>query len=268
MLRILVPLLAILSVAIACSDADYSALREVEVGCRGDQAERSVAEVVAKDMLARESDELFVDEQDYGDLVDELETAFGDIVEEYPALAHIEARPDHVPGRLLIGVEGGLQDDIAGTGVNLSDAGPVDFVTGNTEFDALNARLGLTGIVPPALFNDASGVLLLCFPSTLNDPRAAQEFAGISGVRYAETNGFGGDGPDVDAARIGGQLFVVFREASGDCWVGCISEELSYFSYDEGQVTALPTDQAIEDETFEELTRLVRHRPPGDPASK
>ena len=96
--------------------------------------------------------------------------------------------------------------------------------TGALELDALNAELGLRG----AKLLEPLGVIF-CFGPALNVAAAAAAYSKLDGISYAEPDARLGDGPDLEAARVNGDWYLVFRHAWGDCPAGCINEQFSFF---------------------------------------
>ena len=140
MFRFLVSFLLLSLLAIACTESqlELSMLRDVGVGCGGFSDFPPVSEVIARDVLTREGDELYIGAEEYEDLVSELAGVVRAITEEYPALADIHAIPDYASGQVVVGVEGDLRESISAMGIERPDRGPVDFITGSHDFDALN----------------------------------------------------------------------------------------------------------------------------------
>ncbi len=266
MFRSFVSLLFVSLLAIACTDSqpDLSVLREVTVGCEGFTDFPPVSEVIARDVLTREGDDLFIDSGEYENLERELTSVIGRITNDYPALAEIHAAPDYASGQVLIGMERKLRETVYDMGIESFEPDPVEFITGNKAFDRLNSRLGLLHIEPPLLIDrdNSPSFVQLCFSALLNVPVAANAYQAINEIRYAEPNGYGGDMSDVDAARDGDTWYIVFRDASGDdCPAGCTEEELFRFIVDAGEVLEVSEDEAESSDIFQELTRRVRHRP-------
>ena len=95
-------------------------------------------------------------------------------------------------------------------------AGAVRRLNGNTT----NRRPGVglpecrTAVAGRQVARPGRGDLLL-WPSA--DPAAAAVYAGLDGISYAEPDTHAGDGPDLEAARVDGDWYLIFRNAWGDC---------------------------------------------------
>jgi hypothetical protein len=111
--------------------------------------------------------------------------------------------------------------------------------TGALELDALNAELGLRG----AKLLELLGVIF-CFGPALNVAAAAAAYSKLDGISYAEPDARLGDGPDLEAVRVNGEWYLVFRNAWGDCPAGCINEQLSFFVIAGGSVRQADSEAA------------------------
>jgi membrane-associated protease RseP (regulator of RpoE activity) len=215
---------------------------------------RSDATIIASGILSRGSQELLFDSQEFAALSEELERVLGLIRNAYPAVESIHAHDRYVAGQVVLGVEPPLekaiQDAVA------SQPGATGLVTGQTAFDALNAQLGgVRGLHTEGL--QEYGYLLLCLDELVNVRPASVAYSELEGVRNASPNQLMGDGPDIDALRDGNTWYVVFRDAWGDCPMGCIYEELTFFTVAGDEVTAVEPAQAAVDPKFASLARWV-----------
>lgn len=110
--------------------------------------------------------------------------------------------------------------------------------TGNARIDALLRRYDLSLERFYDWSTDDAAVLQAAAP--LNIAALAAEFAPLAGVRYAEPNGYGGDGNDIGAERIAGAWRLAYSLGFGDCPAGCISRHFWTFEVsDAGNVTYL-----------------------------
>ena len=103
------------------------------------------AAILADRILRREDDGLLLDAVERQELANELWPVLSRIRDAYPAVADIDARMPYGYGELLLGLEPPLFEDVAE--LFEVQTGPVVLLrTGQPEFDALNARLGLTAV--------------------------------------------------------------------------------------------------------------------------
>ena len=186
------------------------------------------ARILAHRVLRRESDALLLDGSRLRAYGHEITRVLALIRQRYPAMAEISVREERRPATLLLGLEGALRDAVAD---RWGDEGaPAVPPTGIAAFDALNARLGLRAVQTfPAL-----GSVALRLDERLNVEAAIAVYEAIDGVAYAEPDVRLGGGSDIEATRARGTWHVVFRKAWGDCPAGCIDDELSFFTVEEG----------------------------------
>jgi hypothetical protein len=244
----------------ACGDAGPEAPPVVTSFCprqydRSDEAvlERSDGSIIAAGILTRSSDDLLFDIDEFDDLSEEADRVLSLAWDVHPAIEHIHARDGPIIfGQIVVG----LEPDLAETVRDLvaDKEAEVTFVTGNEEFDALNARLGLLAV--ETLAESA----LLCLSYRVNLPAAVEAYSDLEGIRYAESQPIMGDGPDIDASRRGGTWYVVLRDAWGDCLTGCREEELYFYKVEGDAATAVDATEAVSDQTFAELVPLVGSR--------
>jgi len=195
------------------------------------------------------------DSQEFVALSEELERVLGLIRNAYAAAARIHVREPYVAGQVLLTVELPLKEAVQNAVA--PGAGAATFVTGQAGFDALNAQLGgVRGLDTEDL--EKYGYLRLCLDDRVNVRLASAAYSGLEGVRNAGPNWIGGDGPDIDALRDGDTWHLVFRNAWGDCPMGCIYEELTFFTVAGDKVTAVEASQAAVDPHFAPLVKLVR----------
>lgn len=205
-----------------------------EVGrCPAPPDERPEAAVLAERILIRTGNRLAFDPSSRDELARELGDVLAAVRTAHPAMAAIAARELARPDSLILGLEPPLAEPVQGMFDESGRAAALR--SGSPALDSLNEAAGLRG----ARLLDASTVLF-CFAPVLNVPAAAAAYAELVGISYAEPDAPAGDGPDIEAARVHGTWYLVFRDASGDCPSGCIDEQLFFFTVSDGAV--LPGD--------------------------
>ena len=165
------------------------------------------AVVLAHRILQRESTEFLLDAGHRRVLAREIEAVLSRIRDADPSAAALTVRPSHALGRLILD----LQPDLLLTlSDHLDDAtGLVELRTGWADFDALNARLGLSAVtLLPAL-----GTAVFHVDEKVNIEAAVTAYAAMDGVNHAEPDALLGDGPDIDASKTNGTWHVVVRRA-------------------------------------------------------
>lgn len=206
------------------------------------------AAILADRLMGREDDRLLLDAAERRELAGEIVAVLSRIRNAYPAVADIAVRETYATGELILGLEPMLFDAVSSL---LEDStGPVVLRTGYAEFDALNARLGLSVVVQIFQF---SGTVVFYFNEYLNVAAAARAYAALERIEYAEPNAYVGDGSDVDAVESEGRWYVVFRSAWGDCPAGCINEVLDFFIVDGDGVERVERTQAMDRIEFRDL---------------
>ena len=163
------------------------------------------------------------------ELAREIADALAAVRTVYPDVRDVRARELFRPDTLILGLEPPLAQSVQG----MFDASGrmVTLHSGSAELDNLDTELGLGGArrLGPA-------AVLFCLHPVLNVPAAAAAYAGLDGITYAEPDAYAGDGPDIEAARVDGTWYLIFRAASGDCPSGCIDEQFSFFTVSGGVV--------------------------------
>ena len=235
--------------------------------CPPPAGERSDAAVLADRIVRRDSGQLLVDLTARDGLERELADALLLVRAAYPEVAGIHARERYRPSMLILGLEPPLLRRVQGM---FNHAGEVATLrTGAPELDALNAKLGLRG----ARSMGSLGVIY-CFGPELNVVTAAAAYSRLGGVSYAEPDALLGDGPDLEAARVNGDWYLVFRNAWGDCPAGCINEQFFFFVITDGNVARDSEDDARRGwgtaEPFRLLTAssMIRRSRCGSPTRK
>jgi hypothetical protein len=216
---------------------------------------RSDAAIIATSILSRESEELLFDSEGFAALTSELEHILGLIRDAYPATASIHARDIYMAGQIIVNLETPLKEAIENAiAVQPDGAG---LVTGQAAFDAINAQLGGVRALRLTHYFQSTGSLVLCLDQRVNVVPASLVYRELDGIRYAEPNWAGGDGPDIGALRGGDTWYVLFRDAWGDCPAGCMEQELMYFTVTGDTVVAVESSQAEADPNFASLVRWV-----------
>lgn len=214
----------------------------------------SEAALLADRILAREGDELLLDEKRRRELAREIEGVLKRLRYAYPEVEKISVRAAHQPGVLLLGVKPGLFRAVANLLEDKNE--PVALRTGNAAFDALNAKLGLRAVRPYR----QTGVLAMHLSERANVGAARRAYKKIAGVEYAESDAHLGDGSDIEAAKAGGVWHIVVRKAWGDCPSGCIYKKLFFFTVKEGQVERVEPARAVGTLAFRKLLWIRRWR--------
>ena len=197
--------------------------------CPGPASQRSDAAILADRIAGHDSGQLLLNLACLEELEREIAGALRVVRAAHAEVAGIRARERYRPSMLILGLERPLLQRVQG----MFDpaGGLVSLRTGDPGLDALNARLGLRG----ARFLESLGVIF-CFGPELNVMAAAAAYSRLDGVSYAEPDARVGDGPDIAAARVNGDWYLVFRHAWGDCPAGCINEQFSFFAITGGGV--------------------------------
>ena len=145
------------------------------------------AAVLAHRILQRESSELLVDAGKRRAFAREIEPVLSRIRDAHPAMADITVRQTHALGELVVALEPDMSEAVSGL-FDDATTGSVTLHTGHVEFDALNARLGLSAVELFSSFN--SGVFY--FNEHLNVYAASRAYSMMRGIEFAEPNMFQG----------------------------------------------------------------------------
>ena len=210
------------------------------------------AAVLADRILRREHGNLLLDGADRRELASEVVSVLSRLRDAYPKMADVTAQEPYVFGVLFLNMEPWLFGAVASLFEN--QPGPVELRTGHAEFDALNARLGLSVVVD--IFT-SFGAVLFYFNEYLNVPAAAAAYTAVEGIEFAEPSGYLGDGSDLDMVHSQGHWYVVVRRAWGDCPSGCINEELHFFIVNDTELEQIEHTRAME---IGEFRKLVMNR--------
>ena len=205
------------------------------------------ARVLADRILQEESDDLLLDGKRQRALSDEIKRALSLIRRTHPAMAEITVRESRRPGTLVLGLEGVLRDAVFAAWEDESASAPPG--TGQAAFDALNRGLGLRAVQP---FSALASVVLYLHKRA-NIAAAMRAYRAIDGVAYVEPDASLGDGSDIEAAKVQGRWYFVFRRAWGDCPSGCIDQELFFFTVVDGEAALVEPAQGRGMESFAAL---------------
>ena len=203
------------------------------------------AVVLAHRILQRESDELLLDTGKRHAFARNIQTILSRIRNTHPATADVAVRQSHALGQLILGVEPDLLRILSDVLDDATD--PVTLRTGYAEFDALNARLGLSAV---ALYLDTA---VFYVDEHANIEAAIEAYVALEGIGYAEPNVHLGDGPDIEASMSQGIWHVVVRNAWGDCPSGCVDEELFFFTVQGPDVERIERLRAMDRDVFAAL---------------
>lgn len=134
----------------------------------------------------------------------------------------IHAYPSPATGSMILELfdsEGWVQNLVRG-----------EVPTGEPTVDTLMARYSLS--VGNVWRSSATGNVLLTLgsPEPLNVESLANLFAGITGVRFAEPNGYVGDGNDIRGSVGNERILLDYSVGYGDCPSGCIGRRFYHFA--------------------------------------
>lgn len=203
---------------------------------------------LAHRILQRESDDLLVDTGQRRELAREIELVLSRIRETYPTLADLTVWPKYEFGVLMLELDPDLLSAVRGL---LPEGGQVALHTGYEDFDALNARLGLSAVELYGIFD--MGVFY--FDESLNVGEAIRAYEMVEGVESAYAHTSVGDGPDIDAVKSQGTWHVAVRDGWGDCPAGCIHHQIFLFTVKGSDVERIERAQAMDMIPFLDLLK-------------
>ena len=207
--------------------------------------DRSDAEILADRILQRETDDFYFDIAQRNQLINEIEGVLSLIRSAYPLMNAIDAAEGAMPGTLAIYPERDFDNILKEL---LQDKqGQIRFETGNAEFDALNAKLGVQAV------RWTSWGLSLYFDPRLNLRVASEAYSMVEGVREVGGNPSLGSSAHIIAFKQGETWYVIFWHGWGDCPSGCIYREFFCFTVRGTDVESIPTAQAQTMPPFQEL---------------
>ena len=216
--------------------------------------DRSDAEILADRILQRETDDFYFDIAQRNQLINEIEGVLSLIRSAYPLMNAIHTRKGVQPGMLWVDPERDFDKILKEL---LQDKqGQIRFETGNAEFDALNAKLGVQ-----AVRWDSWG-LSLYFDARLNLWVASEAYSMVEGVREVRRNLSFRSGSNILAFKQGETWYVIFWHGWGDCPKGCINRETFCFTVRGTDLESIPTAQAQTMPPFQELGPSLRNRTP------
>ena len=201
---------------------------------------RSDAEILADRILVWETADFYFDLPQRNRLIGEIEGVLSAIRAAYPPMSQIHAIQWSEPGILTIYPEPDFFEIVKEM---LQDKeGQIRFETGNAEFDALNAKLGVQAVI---LGGDFFKSLDLYFDRGVNLRTASEAYSKVEGVRREVwRKAIQGDSNDIQAFKQGTTWYVVFSNGWGDCPSGCMYRELFCFTVTGTAVAMIPTAQA------------------------
>lgn len=210
--------------------------------------ERSEAEILADTILQRETEDFFYDILRRNQLIGEIERLLSAIRAAHPLMNEIHAAEHDIPGELWIFlapdfyeiVENMIQDK----------QGLFRFETGNADFDALNAKLGVQRVkLGPA----RTSSFIFFFDKHLNLKVASEAYSMVEGVSSVSILHHFGLSTNIRASKQGETWYFIFRNGWGDCPAGCVHQELFCFTVRGTDVEMIPTTQAQTMPPFQEL---------------
>lgn len=217
--------------------------------------ERSEAEILADIILERETEDFYFDIAQRNRLIGEIEGVLSLIRAAYPSMTqiHTTERSASVPGMLVIDLEPDFSETLK---ERFQDKeGQIRFETGNAEFDALNAMLGLQNVI-------LSRDLYLYFDRHLNLRTAIEAYSKVEGVRWVRGSASIGEHDTITASKQGATWYVIFKHGWGDCPSGCPYKEFFCFTVRGTDVELIPTAQAQTMPPFQALNRSLHNQLP------
>ena len=207
--------------------------------------DRSDAEILADRILQLETDDFYFDIAQRNQLINEIEGVLSLIRSAYPLMNAIHTRKGAQPGMLWVDPERDFDKILK---EQLQDKqGQIRFETGNAEFDALNAKLGVQAV------RWSSWGLSLYFDPRLNLWVASEAYSMVEGVREVRGNLSFRSGSNILALKQGETWYVVFWYGWGDCAKGCLNRETFCFTVTGTDVESIPTAQAQTMPSFQKL---------------
>ena len=215
---------------------------------------RPDAEILADKILERETDDFYFDLHQRTQLVSEIEGVLSLIRAAYPLMSEIHAEEKATPGMLWIHLERDFYEILKEM---LQDKqGQIRFETGNAEFDALNAKLGVQKV------RWDSWGLSLYLDRHLNFRVAIEAYSMVEGVREVWRNPPVEVSADIKAFKQGETWYFIFRTGWGDCAAGCLYHESFCFTVRGIDVESIPTAQAQMMPPFQELDPSLHNNTP------
>ena len=218
---------------------------------------RSEAEILADRILERETADFFFDIPRRNQLIGEIEGVLSLIRAAYPPMSQIHAREWSEPGILWIRLERDFSEILKE--LFQDKEGQIRFETGNAEFDALNAKLGVQKVIRDG---DTFTNLFLYFDRGVNLRTASEAYSKVEGVRGGLGISPDGDSPDINAFKQGEAWYVIFKHGWGDCPEGCLYYEFFCFTVTGTAVELIPTAQAQTMPPFQVLNRSLHNDTP------
>ena len=211
---------------------------------------RPDAEILADRILERETEAFYFDIPQRNQLVGEIERVLSLIRAAYPLMGEIHAEEKAIPGMLWIHLEPDFYEILKEMPQDKQES--FRFETGNAEFDALNAKLGLQNV------RWTSWGLFLYFDPRLNFRVAIETYSKVEGVREVWRHPPVEVSADIKAFKQGETWYFIFRHGWGDCAAGCLYEESFCFTVTGADVESIPTAQAQTMPPFQALDATHR----------
>ena len=210
---------------------------------------RPDAEILADTILRHETEDFYFDIPQRNQLIKEIEGVLSLIRATYPPMNEIHAEDPVEPGVLVVFPERDFYEILKEM---LQDKqGLFRFKTGNAEFDALNAKLGVQEV---RLGSGLLRAVIFWFDKRLNLKVASEAYSMVEGVRRAKAeSGALGISANIQAFKQGETWYFIFRNGWGDCPAGCIYQELFCFTVRGTDVERIPTAQAQTMPPFQEF---------------
>ena len=210
---------------------------------------RPAGEILADDILARETADFYFDIPQRNQLIGEIERGLSLIRAAYPPMNAIYAEERFVPGAIIVYPEPDFYETLKEL---LQDKqGRIRFETGYAEFDALNAKLGVQKV---RLGRGFLRAVTLFFDERLNLRVASEAYSMVKGVRRAKAGGGPlGESININAFKQGATWYFIFRHGWGDCPAGCVYYERFCFTVKGTDVEQIPITQAQTMPPFQEL---------------
>ena len=209
---------------------------------------RSDAEILTDDILQRKTDDFYFDTAQRNQLIGEIERVLSAIRAAYPPMNGIHAAEGDIPGKLWVHLEPDFYEIVEN--IIQNKQGPFRFETGNADFDALNAKLGVQEVkLGPAHMSS----FVFYFDRHLNLRVASEAYSMVEGVQSVSTLYHFGISADIKAFKRGQTWYFIFRNGWGDCPAGCTNQELFCFTVRGMDVESIPTAQAQTMPPFQEF---------------
>ena len=210
------------------------------------------ATILANRLLQEESTQLKIDSDKLASVTREIDSILSQIQTEYPHLPNLSVLETYKSSVVIVKLKPELLEIITQILDDVSNE-RITLKTGNVEFDALNAQLGLSAV---QIFTSTK-IAIFYFNDSLNVPLASMRYSSIEDIEFAHPNNISGDGSDLAVQKLKGVWYVVFRHAWGDCPAGCLNSEFYFFEVKGTETQLIDGKQAMKKIEF---LNLVDHR--------